>query len=89
LFIENYIKLIKDTQALPSKPLVFLMVPVFDCSALMPKYIPSTEADKICPYKEGQSMLETIKKVASKTGIPEHHIIDAYAITRGKPHGAM
>ena len=31
-FKKAYIQLIKDTQNLPSKPMVFLMVPVFTCS---------------------------------------------------------
>lgn len=31
-FVESYIKLIKDVQSLPTKPMVFLMVPVFTCA---------------------------------------------------------
>lgn len=30
-FVDSYIKLIKETQDLPSKPMVFLMTPVFNC----------------------------------------------------------
>lgn len=30
-FINSYVSLIKETQNLPSKPMVFLMVPVFTC----------------------------------------------------------
>lgn len=31
LWVENYVKLVKEAQSLPSKPMVFLMVPMFGC----------------------------------------------------------
>ena len=30
-FIESYVNLIKETQLLPTKPMVFLMVPIANC----------------------------------------------------------
>jgi len=30
-FINSYVQLIKDTQNLPTRPLIFLMVPTFNC----------------------------------------------------------
>lgn len=30
-FINSYVSLIKETQDLPSKPMVYLMVPTFNC----------------------------------------------------------
>lgn len=30
-FVNSYVDLIKETQDLPSKPMVFLMVPTFNC----------------------------------------------------------
>jgi hypothetical protein len=83
-WVENYIKLVKEVQSMPSKPMVFLMVSSFDCStiALNADTANPELAAKACAYKKGESMAAEVKKVAAQTGIPEHHIVDGYAMLR-------
>lgn len=79
-FMNSYIELIKETQNLPSHPMVFLMVPVFTCkNKLVPDGVPNylTSQDK-CSAEASIDMQKTILEIANKRGIPQHHIINAY-----------
>lgn len=81
-FVESYVKLIKETQNLPTKPLVFLMTPTFNCKNKL-KPVPEQAADMIFETSlcsPDQDVQGLIQKVASQTEIPHDHIVDGWSI---------
>ena len=87
-FIQSYVQLIKETQNLPSRPLVFLMVPTFTCQhALRLEGNPDMVSDFIgnpseCTKEQSRDMQKTILKIASLTEIPQYHVINAWSFIR-------
>lgn len=88
-FIDSYVKLIKETQKLPSRPMVFLMVPVSNCMNQL--NISSNETEKYadflnntsdCTFEHKIDMEHTILKIADQTDIPREHIINAWSMLR-------
>ena len=87
-FMDSYIGLIKMIQELPTKPMVFLMVPMFNCLHKLP-LSGSTEmvSDFLfdtseCKPDQSRDMTPLIKQIAANTSIPSDHIVNAWQITR-------
>lgn len=86
-FIDSYVSMIKDTQKLPTKPMVFLMVPVSTCqnqikptgSQDMSAFI--TDSSQ-CSTEQSKDMQTTIQKIASLTDIPQNHVVNAWQMVR-------
>ena len=75
-FVDSYVELIKETQALPSRPMVFLMVPVATCKHELNNTLSQHNMSAFvtnssqCNAQQSKDMQETILKVASLTDIP-------------------
>merc|ERR1719327_2086195 len=87
-FINSYVQLIQETQNLPSRPLIFLMVPTFHClHDLKLEGNPNMVDDFIfdrsqCKPEQSRDMTKTIQKIAKKTEIPAYHIVNAWQLVR-------
>merc|ERR1719171_1988930 len=83
-FKDSYIKLIKDVQKLPTRPMVFLMVPVSTClnqlnvTANPEKYEAFVTNTSECNVAQKRDMQEQILHIASLTDIPRAHVINAW-----------
>ena len=87
-FVEDYVNFIKQVQALPTKPMVMLMVPVHTC--LFTNHYkedgrPFTVMGHCRPDQE-VDLQRTIYKIANMTGIPDHHVVNAWKLLRLNPH---
>lgn len=82
---------IQQVQNLPSKPIVMLTVPVTDkqllhngrvCrSNINDPYFPAFSSN-YCSLEQRLDMQETIYKAANLTGIPDHHVVNSFALLR-------
>jgi len=93
-FIQDYSKLIKEVEALPTKPIVFLLTPLFqhvrgkDGRYMRETQVRDNKTNKILNITEhkdakdeifaGLSLQETIYKTADAVGIPHNRVIDVY-----------
>lgn len=86
-FIDSYVTMIKDTQNLPTRPMVFLMVPVATCqNELQPNDAQNMSAfitnGANCTAEQSKDMQSTIQKIASLTDIPQNHVVNAWQMIR-------
>ena len=87
-FIKSYVQLIKETQNLPTRPLIFLMVPTFNCLHNLklegnPDMIDDFIFDSAnCNAEQSKDMQKTIKKIAKLTEIPSYHVVNAWSLIR-------
>ena len=65
-FIDEYVKLIGETQNLPSKPMVFLMVPTFTCKhqLMMQNTKDFINDPSKCGKEQSADMTKTIATIA-------------------------
>lgn len=95
-YIKIYTDYIKKLQALPSKPIVMLQVPVTtrltmnhgkECitnnnDPYFPAFHPS------CTQLSMLDQQRTFYKIANLTGIPEHHVVNGWFLLRLNPNVA-
>ena len=79
---QEYIKLINETQNLPSKPMVFLIAPNFACNS--PVFSKGDEGYLVeagnCSQEAKANKYQTLLEIGKETGIPQEHIIDIYSM---------
>lgn len=91
-FIQYYSDYIKKVQAMPSKPIVMLMVPTFtrltrnngeEC--VTNSNDPFMPSQTTCPHDAMIDLQYIIYKIAKQNSIPDHHVINAWAVLRLNP----
>ena len=93
-YTDTLLAYIQEVKNLPSKPIVMLMVPVADRQMLFhgrecisnqnDARFPAFTKDG-CYIDQRLDLMSTYYKVAKMTGIPDHHVINAFSLLRLNP----
>lgn len=96
-FVHTLSSYVQEVKNLPSKPIVMLVVPVVDkllsekgdlcMSNVNHPYFPAFSSSN-CTLEQRLDLQQPYYKVANMTGIPDYHVINAFALLRLNPNVA-
>lgn len=92
-FIDSYLAFIKEVEALPTKPLVFLHTPTFQCEHDFQNtgFFPDNAANWVantgnpCVGGNAVQIKDSVYKVAEKAGIPKNRVMNLWDVLRKEP----
>ena len=87
-FKNDYLDYIAEVKRMPTKPLIMMMTPVFTCrfSDIRKDEGHGHTLKNNCSVEQNLDLSPVIYQIAKESGIPDHHIIDAWSLLRLNPH---